>query len=122
MSFEREIIKQGDTLVIRYHGEYTDQTFEEGTSIFNQLKMYCRQEDCSKALIDAREISVDLNVISLFRIGEKVAESTKSIQLAILANVEDEFFENVAYNRGANMRIFTSESRASNWLDNNDIA
>jgi hypothetical protein len=78
-------------------------------------------------LSDYREAHFSLSTIQLFRLPDKHDELMNTLGLnvhkfkrALLINEHDlelgKFFENVAMNRGQMVKVFTSESKALQWL------
>ena len=120
MSYQKHIEKKGDYLLIRYTGSLAAKDLPKGRNVFQDLATLCRSEGCKKALLDSRELSIDLETMNLFHLGFDLGTvSDQNIRFAMLGTKEqipDKFMENVAVNRGAMMRSFIDESEAIAWL------
>jgi hypothetical protein len=84
----------------------------------------CREHNINKALIDVRQLKGRLSVIDSFFIAAKEFANIRKYNIinkaVIVDNKENEeryrFFENVAVNRGYNIRFFSDSDIALEWL------
>lgn len=124
MVYREEYKKEGDCLFIRLTGELPVDLLTSDANVFEPLAGACKAHECRKVLIDARELSVDMNVMDIFKAGKDLSALTVSgLKAAFVAPVGqlDPLFEHVATNRGAFMRVFTDVVKAVHWL-RKDIA
>src|ERR1700679_350228 len=72
-----------------------------------------------RVLCDATEVPTPVSTSEKYEIGAEVARAAdRRMILAVVARAEliDYFFETVARNRGASVRVFTHEATARQWL------
>jgi hypothetical protein len=107
-------------LHVRLTGGFPNELLNKEQNLFQPLIDACLTYKCSKAMIDATDLEVDLGTMGLFRAGEDVASLTSfKIRIVIIAREDmlDSFFENVSKNRGGNVRVFTNVDAARAWLN-----
>jgi hypothetical protein len=96
------------------------ERLHKGQNLFQPLVDACATHKCDKALIDARDLQVNMDTLEMFQAGEDVVSVTsKGLRTAILAREDmlDRFFEDVAVNRGAIVKVFTDLETARDWLE-----
>ena len=81
----------------------------------------CVEEDCDNVLFDCRSMSGDISVMDRFSMGKYGGEHINpDIRIAMLGHrrhiLPDKFFENVAHNRGIQMKLFSDIEEAIAWL------
>lgn len=79
----------------------------------------CSEAGTRNVLIRGTNANVKLTPIEVFAFGEAVGKLNLSIAIVTLtdASMEDSrLFENVAANRGSQMRLFGNERDARDWL------
>ena len=121
MSYELEIKNLQDFLQVNIKGRKTKESVKEATT---DICKACVKYKCSKVLIDIRGFEERIkDAIVIFNLASKeLPEITrkKINKVAIIDNKDHDnnnrFFENVAVNRGHNVKIFTDEKEAINWL------
>ena len=123
MSYKRHIAKLGDCLLIRYTGSLTLGDLPRGQNAFRYVADICEQQNCNGVLLDARGLTMDLNTMDVFKLGSQVAKVRgRPIRFAMLGPEQqaslDDFMETVAANRGALVKVFSSEDEAMAWLTN----
>ena len=98
-------------------GEYD---FLEFKSYLKIIHAKCLEEEVSKILFDARDVlSIDIKTMERYFLGTEAAEILQyKIKIAVVWENEytNYFFETVAINRGANVKIFGNIEPATNWL------
>jgi hypothetical protein len=107
-------------LHVRLSGEFPMERLHKGQNLFQPLVDACATHKCDKALIDARDLQVNMDTLEMFQAGEDVVSVTsKGLRTAILAREDmlDRFFEDVAVNRGAIVKVFTDLETARDWLE-----
>ncbi len=84
------------------------------------VRNYCLKEKVYKVLVDATALNLDdMPIVEQFFLGEHIAEVLRDhIKLAIVWNglYRSRFFQSVATNRSALMRVFRSPANAEIWL------
>jgi len=84
------------------------------------IRNQCLKEQVFKILVDVREMEIGrMPIVEQFFIGEHIAEVLKDhIKIAIVWNgmYHSRFFQSVATNRAALLRVFRSEKNAEIWL------
>ena len=122
MGFEMHIEKKNDYLHVKYTGAMTIADIPMNDDFFQPITTRCKQNECHKALLDARDLTVKFSTFDKLDIGTKFAESPfRGIRFALLGTNEQNswdqgFLENVAVNRGAVVKVFTDEKEAVEWL------
>jgi len=116
-----EIKQHKDYLLVRFGDIWSGET---GYKVIEEIKQECEKSGLYRILFDQRQHTEDSSIFSEFNLAEKVAEEAEKINLegiAILSlpkfQKNDSFFENVATNRGMNIKYFYStEEEALQWL------
>jgi hypothetical protein len=118
--YKEEFSVEGDVLVVRLSGEFPREMLEREANVFEPLAEACMQHGCIKVLIDARGLEVRMETMELFRAGDDLASLVpRGLRVALVARsdtVDDGFFENVASNRGASVKVFTDPEAARRWV------
>ena len=110
-----------DYISVRYKGSITEQDLSRDKH-YPDLADLCKKNECSKVLLDARDLSVELEFINLFDVGNIFSEPQYwGIKIALLGKKDQVpsdkgFLESVALNRGAYLKAFTDEEEAIEWL------
>ena len=120
MTYELEIKKDNNFLYATINGIRTVESIKRATK---EICDECIKNQCSKVLIDVRTFKEHINILKIFDLASKnLPEIIKNkinkvaiVDLEIFDNTM--FFENVAVNRGHNVRIFTDVFDAKQWLD-----
>jgi hypothetical protein len=118
MSYNVKITDQGEYLLVEYSGDFS---VGAGKQSIDAMVDAAREKDRSKVLFDCREIRGSLPIIDRFEVAAYAAKTRKVIaRLAMLTRPDvvlpDNFVENVAVNRGANVKVFTDSESALRWL------
>ena len=79
------------------------------------------EQTSSKALLDCRNMTGEIQIFSSFTVAEYGVKMAGIISKTALIGREDQmlhsnFVENVAINRGVNLKIFTDADEAIDWL------
>ncbi len=84
------------------------------------IRNQCLKVRIHKILVDLRQLKIDkMPIVEQFFLGEHIAEVLKDhIKIAIVWNglYHSRFFQSVATNRAALLRVFRSEKNAEIWL------
>jgi hypothetical protein len=107
---------------VRLSGRFPNELLQEGKNAFQPLIDACSEHGCRTVLIDARCLQVSFSTMELLELGKDAAYLRKlGLRVAFLAREDmlDPFFDNVAFNRGAIIGVFTDLSAANDWLEGN---
>ena len=106
-------------LYVKLSGKFPKELLETETNLFQPIIDACSTNKCNKVLIDASDLEVDLRTMDMFRAGVDAATLTHlGIRVAMLAREDmlNPFFDNVAFNRGGLIGIFTDMDNTREWL------
>ena len=107
-------------LYVHLSGKFPDELLHTLDNLFQPLIDACSAANCKKALVDARDLQVHFDTSALFRSGKDAASlAGLGIRIALLAKEDmlEPFFDNVAYNRGGQVGIFTDIDSARDWIE-----
>ena len=112
------IHNKGSYLLIEFFGEFS---VEAGKQCVDRMMEACLKQRQSRVLLDCRRMTGSMTVISRFQVAEYGAFSLDFLNRFALVNrddvlLPDNFVENVAINRGMDMKIFTDFDAAEQWL------
>jgi hypothetical protein len=121
MSHDVRIIPADEFLQTTIEGTIA---FESSEQILRQIAAACRDHDQHHVLIDATKLpEKSLSVIELYQLGSGLQQYGfgATHRIAIVCNPGEstqraKFFELVATNRGANVRVFAHLAEAWTWL------
>ncbi len=117
--YNEDINFEDGILKVRLSGEFPNELLHEGKNLFQPLINACEKFACNKVLIDATDLQVDFDTIAMFQAGKDAAELVRfGIHIALLtkADLVNEFFDDVVFNRGGNLVVFTDMNAAYDWL------
>jgi len=118
--YQEEFRVENGVLYIHLSGRFPKELLDRKENLFQPLIDACSTHECTRALVDARDVQLDFDIRALFRAGEDVATlSHKGLRIALLVTKDmiDPFFETVAWNRGGDPRIFTDMQAARDWIE-----
>lgn len=112
------IADKGSFLLVEFSGQFSTQA---GKQCVDAMVEACVKLGRSKVLLDCRRIQGELPIFARFEVTEYGASKRQHLrQLALVSRPEvalpDNFVENVAVNRGMNMRVFTDFDQALRWI------
>ena len=117
--YEMEV-KKPDYLYVKVKGKRTKESIKKATE---GIVEKCQENKCSKVLVDIRDFSERINITEIFDLASKELPEITMSKINKVAIVDNEgfnynknFFENVARNRGHNVKIFTNIDNAMQWL------
>lgn len=120
MNTYKENIKFEDGILkVHLSGEFPKEILGKQINLFQPLIDAASKHNCMKALIDIRELQIQLGTMDLFKAAEDALVLTNSgIRLSLLAREDsiDVFFENVSVNRGSQVGVFKETKAALEWL------
>jgi len=105
-------------LLVEFFGEFS---VEAGKQCVDRMVEATETYKRSRVLLDCRRMTGSMPIIDRFLVAEYGALKGRSqMQLALLGSKEavlpDNFVENVAVNRGMEMKVFTDINKAALWL------
>ena len=118
MSRSIELEDKDDFVLIVYSGEFDMQSAKE---TIDRILQACSEKHCSTALLDCRNMTEIITTLDRFEAaiyGQVIKDTVSRMAvvgppgLVLLVH----FFENVARNRGLNMRVFLDMDKAVGWL------
>ena len=101
-----------------YSGEFSEAA---GKQCIDTMVETCSQLRIRKALLDCRKMTGEIQILESFMVAQYGVIMRGSISKTALVGREDQmlpdnFVENVAVNRGVNLKIFTDIEEAIAWL------
>ena len=101
-----------------FSGEFSQ---EAGKQCIDAMVEVCGQSPISKALLDCRNMTGEIEIMESFMVAKYGVKMVGVITKFALVGREDQMFpdnfvENVAVNRGVNLKLFTDLERALDWL------
>jgi len=101
-----------------FSGEFSQET---GKQCIDAMVEVCGQSQISKALLDCRNMTGEIQIFESFMVvkyGMKMIGFISKIALVVREDqmFSDNFVENVAVNRGVNLKLFTDLDKAIDWL------
>ena len=114
------IVQREGYLLFDFTGEFSQ---EAGKQCIDAMVEVCTQAQISRALLDCRNMTGEIQILESFMVAEYGVKMIGSISKFALVGREDQMFpdnfvENVAVNRGINLKLFTDIEKAVNWLKN----
>ena len=108
----------GDYILTDFFGTFS---IEEGKRCIDAMAAAAREHGRAKVLLDCRKIKGSLPIGERFEVAEYAATTREVIaKIALVSRADivlpDNFVENVAVNRGVNLRIFIDFDAAVRWL------
>ena len=119
VEYNQEFHNEDGLLLVRLSGTFPKELLRSGQNLFQPLIDECQAQNCKMALIDARKLLVYFSTMAIFHAGEDAAVLGRlGLRVAIVARLDmiDSFFEDVAFNRGGNIGVFTDMGAARDWL------
>ena len=105
---------------MKVKGKRSANSIKEATK---QIVEKCTKHKCTKVLVDVRDFTDRINFSEIFNLVSKNLPDLIDDKINKVAIVDikghsfnKDFFENVAINRGHNVKIFTDINNAIQWL------
>ena len=117
--YEQHFRVEGGIVHTRLLGTYPKERLAIKENLFMPLIEECKRENCREAIVDARQLQVEFDTLALFRAGVDAAALNEfGLRVALVAREDmlSSFFEDVTYNRAAQMRVFTDLESAQTWI------
>ncbi len=110
-------MREGDWLVVRLSGPYSLESF---VGVITDIGKATRTAPAAALLVDTLEMFGAIEDLDRYRFAMAAVEQQITAPIAFLGKEPildpGRFAEVVARNRGVNVRAFTSEPDARNWL------
>jgi len=112
------IVDKGPYLLVEFFGEFSAAA---GKQCVDSMVAACEQHGRARVLLDCRRMTGNMPITARFEVAEYGASKRDRLRRFALLGREDmvlpdNFVENVAVNRGMNMKIFTDFDQAEAWL------
>ena len=112
------IIQKEAYIRFDYAGEFSEVM---GKQCIDAMVEACSQVQLAKILLDCRKMTGEIQIFDSFEVAKYGVEMLGSAYKTALVGREDQmlpdnFVENVAVNRGVNLKIFTDIDEAIDWL------
>ena len=112
------IIQKETYIRFDFTGQFSEVT---GKQCIDAMVEACSQLQVSKALLDCRKMTGEIKILESFTVAEYGGKMRGFLSKTALVGREDQmlsdnFVENVAVNRGVNLKIFTDVEEAIDWL------
>ena len=112
------IIQEATYIRFDYTGDFSEAM---GKQCIDAMVEACSKVQLSIALLDCRNMTGEIQLFDSFLVAEYGVKMLGIISKMALIGREDQmmhdnFVENVAVNRGVNLKIFTDADEAINWL------
>ena len=117
--YQQEFRVERRVVHARLTGKYPNERLAIKENLFKPLIEKCKQENCSEAIVDARELQVNFDTFALFRAGvDAAALNSFGLRVALVAREDmlSSFFDDVTHNRAAQVRVFTDPESAQAWI------
>ncbi len=113
-----KIIQKKGYILFNFTGEFSQ---EAGKQCIDAMVEVCSQSQISRALLDCRNMTGEIEIMDSFMVAKYGVKMIGSISKFALVGREDQMFpdnfvENVAVNRGINLKLFTDIEKAIDWL------
>ena len=113
-----KIIQKETYIYFDFTAEFSEVA---GKQCVDAMVETCRQLQVSKALLDCRKMTGEIKILESFNVvtyGGKMRGLLSKLALVGRGDqmFPDKFVENVAVNRGINLRLFTDLEEAIDWL------
>ena len=96
------------------------------TEIINKALDLCAEHNCNLILSDYRNVKLELSTLNIYDVPNIILKEASKRDIAIhrvkrsmilkQESSDLQFFENVSFNRGQNVRIFYDFEEAQSWL------
>jgi hypothetical protein len=114
-SYDTEVRENPRYLHVIACGDYR---FEHSQNLISFVRDEALKRRQQLVLVDLLGVPQPIPDYERFELGSLAAQELRELKLAVvdLTEAPDKFAELVAANRGANIRIFTTEADALSWL------
>ena len=121
MSYELKVEERGEVLWVAATGT---RSLETVLAMSKDIMKACAERGFSKVATDVRQLSGKLSAVDSFEVVARHFRAMQNRRVVTQAAIVDlkefearhQFFENLAINRGFNIRIFSQPEQALAWL------
>lgn len=125
MAFDLTIVERPGYLHFKVTGENSEAAVR---GYLQKIHETCVARQCTTALVEEHLRGPNLNTLQMFQIASEGSERSRSIVRKIAyvdtnpehAFEDTKFVEDVAVNRGMNVRTFETVAEAERWLKGSD--
>ncbi len=115
-----KIIQRDGYILFDFSGEFSP---DAGKQCIDAMVEACTEAQIPRALLDCRSMTGEIEIMESFMVAKYGVKMIGSISKFALVGREDQMFpdnfvENVAVNRGINLKLFTDVEEAIHWLKN----
>ena len=117
MSYELEIIPDTRIALFCWTGPITLEDREENRHCVMQ---FCQENSLDQLIIDTRQEINKTRTMQMFDFAAAIPKRMRGLHIAVIRNADDveiQFGEAVAVNRGATLRAFLTLEDAQRWLE-----
>lgn len=102
-----------------------DESIEDTQKFITDILTICQSQEIHKVLSDERDLVYNLSVINTYQLAEFTAKNAPKIAKIALVTTKEQmkdaqFWEDVVFNRGLSVRVFTDYDQANSWIQNID--
>jgi hypothetical protein len=118
--FKQEFRFEDGVMHVLLAGKFPMERMRKKENLFRPLIVACQEQNCRKALVDARELEAEFDTTALFRAGVDASDLNRyGLRVALLAREEmiSLFFDDVIRNRAAQVQVFTDVGAEGAWLN-----
>ena len=124
MAYEISFDEKNEILSLSHFGDYDMQELGEGRAkVTDELK----QRKTTRLLVDTSNVNHDMSTLNHFEFtSSNVKFIPVGVAIALVINPkfqsDGKFVENVAVNRGINMKVFFDRNTAIHWLKQHNVS
>jgi len=125
MPFEPTFAVRKGYLQATLRGDIRSDDLSPESNVFQQAVDRCRENELTKILLDVRAISINLDIMDLFKVAMDCVDlKNPTLSVALVTRKEDilpdRFLETVVTNHGGVLQVFSNPRKAKAWLLNPD--
>lgn len=120
MNWSVEMEMQGDIIIATVTGDLKEGDYRAAR---DKVRSYIKERDVHSVLFDVRQAVLHISTIGIFSIAASYPEVIPpGTMYAVVFSSESlsaadfDFYENVARNRGACLKVFSDIAKAKQWL------
>lgn len=117
MSYELKILPDTRIAIFCWSG---DMTLKDRDDSRHRVMQFCQENSIHKVILDTRQEINKTRTMQMFDFSATIPEHMRGLRIAVIRQSDDgeiKFGENVARNRGANLRTFLTLEDAQSWLE-----
>ena len=117
MKYELKILPNTKIAIYCWSGEMTLKDREDSR---HHVMQFCQENSINQVILDTRQEINKTRTMQMFDFAAAIPERMRGLRIAVIRQADDEeikFGENVAINRGANLRTFLTLEDAQRWIE-----